>query len=171
MSAWFLCAGCASVAPPPRWAEGGGGLGWVPSVWQRDDERIEILPNGTVLRDGAVYLRLDPAGRVTDDEGEPVALFFADGQVAGSDDMPLGRVGMNSAAPPDRVSAWVTIAPNGVVVWFSSDGDTRIDGAWRGCHGQAKRACTLVTHMVGLERYRRNPEPSLGVGVGIGVGY
>ncbi len=113
---------------------------------------------------------IDPAGRVTDEDREPVAILLPDGLVAGPDDTNLGRVGINNAAPPDAASAWLAVMPNGEVVLFDVNGDRRTDGAWTGCAGAMQRTCTLVTHMVALRNYR-DPHQGPSVGIGIGVGF
>jgi hypothetical protein len=166
--------GCSST-PPPRWQEGGAPLLVSAARWERPrGGPIEISPDGHVTRDGKPYLYVDRAGRVADRRNEPVAILLPDGFVAGTDDRLLGRVGVANASPPHRASAWLSVQPDGRVVYFDDDGDRSDAGVWQGCAGPALRTCTLVTHIVRMERYRAyrdGPGPRFGVGVGIGVGF
>jgi hypothetical protein len=169
--AGLLGVACGST-PPARWAEGGAPLVVAPARWDRgDSDPIEILANGQVLEDGDPILLVDRAGRVVDEDNEPVAILLPDGHVAGPDNRLLGRVGLGNAAPPDAVEAWISILPNGQVVYFDSDGDRSNGGVWRGCNGPQMRTCTLVTHIIAVQRYMRARQSGVSVGVGIGVGF
>ena len=129
-----------------------------------------------IRADGGVYegnreiYFINRVGRVTDDDREPVAILLPDGLLAGPDDTNLGRVGVANAAPPDSASAWLAVMPNGEVVFFTSNGDRKPDGAWTGCEGAMQRTCTLVTHLVALRNYR-DPHHGPSVGLGIGIGF
>jgi hypothetical protein len=163
---------CSST-PPVRWAEGGAPLVIGPARWDRpDDDPVEILANGQVLEDGDPVLLIDRAGRVVDEDNEPVAILLPDGYLAGPDNLLMGRVGVSNAAPPDSAAAWLAILPNGQVLRFDSDGDREGDGVWRGCEGPKRRTCTLVTHVLAMRHYRRHhPHSPVTFGVGVGVGF
>ena len=164
-------SGCSSN-PPPRWASGGAPLVIEPARWERgNDDTIEILPDGKVVEDGDVILSVDRAGRVVDEDNEPIAILLPDGQVAGNDDQALGRVGMANASPPWATSAWLAILPNGQVIAFDEDGEREPAGVWYGCRGPALRTCTLVTHVLAVQAYRNRPRSGVMIGVGVGMGY
>jgi hypothetical protein len=168
LAAWIGMAACAPPTPP-RWAQGGAPLVVAAARWDNDDETIEILPNGQVLRDGDVVFALDRVGRIVDHENEPVALLLPDGRLAGTEGW-LGRVGLNNASPPGAEVAWLSLLPNGQVLFFDREGEREPRGAWQGCQGPQRRTCTLVTHLVALQEHegRRSSGPTIGVGVGVG---
>lgn len=167
IAATFL-AGC-SANPPPRWVEGGAPLVIPHARWDRaEDAAIEIMPNGEVVEDGEVIFVVDRAGRIVDEDREPLAILLPDGHVGGLDNLSLGRVGVANAAPPGGASAWIAIMPNGEVVRFDRDGERSGDGRWVGCDGPSRRTCTLVTHYLAVRHYRNQPRTSVGVGIGIG---
>jgi hypothetical protein len=166
-----LSQGCTPT-PPARWEEGGAPLLIAPARWDRpDDDPIEILANGKVLDDGDLLFVVDRAGRVTDEDYEPVAVLLPDGHVAGTDNRLLGRVGLANAAPPGSAAAWLAILPNGQVIHFDEEGEREDAGVWHGCEGPQKRTCTLVTHVLWVQRWLRHPRSGVSVGVGVGVGY
>jgi hypothetical protein len=169
-----LATAC-SQTPPPRWQEGGASLAIAPARWDRENgDVIEVLPNGQVTRDGKPYLLVDRAGRVVDEDHEPVAILLPDGHVAGPENRLMGRVGLSNAAPPESATAWLAIMPDGGVVYFDDDGERQRGGTWRGCNGPQQRTCTLITHVIAMKNYhshRHRSGPSFGVGVGIGVGF
>lgn len=175
---WFpllfaLLAGCAPTEPP-RWAQGGAPLVLPTARWQRGgDDDIELKPNGHVIEDGDLLFVIDRAGRVFDEDFEPIALLMPDGHVAGTDNYLLGRVGVSNASPPDRNTAWLAVLPDGNVLYFDEDGERHSGGKWLGCTGPGQRTCTFITHMVAIRDYVRRAESgvSVGVGVGVGVGY
>ncbi len=154
--------------PPPRWEEGGAPLFIEASRWERDGDPIEITADGKILEDGDHIMSVDRAGRVVDEDNEPVAILLPTGQVAGPDDTALGHVGVTNASPPGSGTAWLSIMPNGTVVRFDADGDRESDGQWFGCRGPAMRTCTLITHVIAVRYYRQQPRTSVGVGIGIG---
>jgi hypothetical protein len=163
-------AGC-SPNQPPRWVEGGAPLVIAPARWDRgDDDTIEILQNGQVLEDGDKIFLVDRAGRIVDDDNEPVAILLPDGFVAGTDNRLLGRVGVANAAPPNAAAAWLAVMPNGQVVYFDDEGERSSDGAWRGCNGPQLRTCTLITHVIALRKWSQRSQGGVTFGVGIGVG-
>jgi hypothetical protein len=141
--------------------------------WDRDgDDTVQILANGQVLEDGDPVLLVDRAGRVVDDDNDPVAILMPDGHLAGTDNTLLGQIGVANAAPPGSASAWLSILPNGQVLFFDSDGERKHGGVWQGCDGPQKRTCTLVTHVLAIRRLRqRRSGPGVTVGVGVGVGF
>jgi hypothetical protein len=167
VGASILLVSCEPKAPP-RWAEGGAPLALTAAHWQREDEVVEIRPGGEVYVDGDHVWTLDRAGRVVDDDNEAVAILFPDGALVGPDDTVLGHVGLRNAAPPFHSTAWLSLANDGTVIRFDSDGDREGDGKWKGCVGAALRTCTLVTQLVALRNYARQPSTSVGVGIGIG---
>jgi hypothetical protein len=167
MAAWTGLAACAPQTPP-HWVQGGAPLVIEAARWDLGDETIEILPNGQVVRDGKVLLAIDRVGRIVDDDNDPVALLLPDGRLAGADGM-LGRVGVNNASPPGASIAWLSLLPNGQVLVFDTDGDREPYGVWHGCQGAVRRTCTLVTHVLVLQREsRRSSGPAIGVGIGVG---
>jgi len=164
--------GCAP-STPPRWAEGGAPLLIPAAHWDRGDaDAIDVKPDGDVLEGGRLIFKLDRVGRAVDEDYEPVALLLPDGRVAGPDNYFLGQVGVTNASPPFAGSAWLSVLPNGQVVFYDQDGARASGGQWAGCSGAALRTCTYVTHLVVLRNYsRRDGNVSVGVGVGVGVGY
>lgn len=171
LSLGLSAAACAPQAPL-RWAEGGAPLTIMPARWDTPNgEVIEILADGQVLEDGEPFLLLDRAGRIADEDQDPYAVLLPDGYVAGTDHRPLGRVGFANAAPPDSAAAWLSILPNGHVVYFGPDGERSAGGTWRGCEGPQKRACTLVTHLVAMRHYVDRPGVRFGIGVGMGFSF
>jgi hypothetical protein len=165
-----VLATACKTTPPPRWEQGGAPLAIGAARWERPKGKpIEILSDGRVFEGRREIFLVDRAGRVVDDDREPVGILLPDGFVAGPDDTYLGRVGISNAAPPDSASAWLAVMPSGEVVLFESSGDRKPGGVWTGCEGAMRRTCTLVSHMVAMRHYR---DPRLGptVGIGIGVG-
>ncbi|HET7544558.1 MAG TPA: hypothetical protein VFK05_32030 [Polyangiaceae bacterium] len=166
----------ASCAPsmPPRWAEGGAPLLIAPAHWQRgDDDPVEIQADGRVLEGGKLRFTIDRVGRVTNEDYDAVAVLLPDGHVVGTDDRALGYVGLSNASPPFSGQAWVSLLPDGRVVFFHPDGDRGALGQWTGCNGPSRRTCTLVTQMFLVQNLRMAPTygPTFGVGVGVGVGF
>lgn len=173
---WLLALCVAGCAPgePPHWAEGGAPLAIAPARWERSNgDVVEITADGKVLEDGDLVYAIDRAGRVVDEDYEPVAILLPDGHVVGSDRVLLGRIGVSNGSPPNDGTAWFSILPDGNLVLFDSDGDRSYDGVWKNCDGAARRACTLVTQIFALRRYQpyRQSGPSFGIGVGVGVVY
>ena len=175
MSRTLLLAAAAaalSCAPrnPPRWAEGGAELSFAAARWERKGEDVvELRPGGHVLVDGDLTFVLDRVGRVADDDFEPYAVLLPDGQLAGLDNISLGRVGVTNASPPGAVEAWLSVAPDGRVTYYDSDGERSSGGVWRGCTGPVLRTCTLVSQLLAVRHYR-GPSSGVGIGVGVGVG-
>jgi hypothetical protein len=168
----FLCLAACASSPPPHWQQGGAPLAVGPARWTRaDDDAIEILPNGSVLENGSLLFLVDRAGRVVNEDSDPVAILLPDGQLVGPNDHYLGRVGVSNASPPGAPSAWLSILPNGQMLTYSPDGDREPAGVWTGCNGPTRRTCTLVAHMVQMRRYQRGSRGGVGVGIGIGIGY
>lgn len=168
-----LFAGCEPSAPP-RWAEGGARLDVPAARWVAGDEVVTIRPDGRVFKNGSFEMAIDRAGRVYDEDNDPIAIVDSDGRVTGTNDTELGRVGTVSAAPPGYDTAWLAIAQNGEVTRFGPEGERSIYGSWIGCNGtpEAALACTLVTHLITLKyQGRERPEPGVSVGIGFGVGF
>jgi hypothetical protein len=169
-----LVAVACQPAAPPRWAEGGSALLITPARWDRPDEdSVEIEPSGRVVEGGHLRFVIDRVGRVTDDDYEPFAVLLPDGHVVGTNDAALGYVGLSNASPPNGEKAWLSLMPDGHVVFFEPDGERAAHGIWRGCDGPGRRACTLVTQIFALRSYRVQPQSGVtfGVGVGMGVGF
>jgi hypothetical protein len=167
-----LTLGLAACAPsqPPRWAEGGAPLAFANARWDRESGgAVELRPDGRVLIDGDLTFVLDRVGRVTNDDYDPYAVLQPDGQLVGTDQMSLGRVGVTNASPPGVLEAWLAVTPDGRVTYFDTDGERSAGGTWRGCSGPVQRTCTLVTQLVAVLNYR-GPRSGVGIGVGVGVG-
>jgi hypothetical protein len=167
-----LALGLAACAPsqPPRWAEGGAPLAFANARWERESgDAVELRSDGRVLIDGDLTFVLDRVGRVANDDYDPYAVLQPDGQLVGTDQMSLGRVGVTNASPPGVLEAWLAVTPDGRVIYFDTDGERLAGGTWRGCSGPAQRACTLVTQLVAVANYR-GPRAGVGIGVGVGVG-
>ena len=165
-----LALGCAPEKPP-RWVEGGAPLVLPAARWNRGgNDPVEIRPDGKVLEGGSLLFVVDRVGRVVDDHYDPVAVLLPDGRLAGADNVFLGQLGVTNASAPSGGQAWLTVMPNGEVIFFDSDGERSSGGVWTGCDGPAHRACTLATHLVVLRSFMRRPAPGVSVGVGVGVG-
>lgn len=165
-----------SCAPsqPPRWAEGGAQLVIAPARWERgDDDPVEIQADGKVLEGGKLRFTIDRVGRVTDDDYDAFAILLPDGHIVGTDDHALGYVGVSNATPPLSAQAWLSLLPDGRVMFFHPDGDRGTLGQWTGCNGPNRRSCTLVTQIFLVQNLRMAPMygPTFGVGVGVGVGF
>lgn len=173
-AAWLiagLALGCAPSAPP-RWAEGGAQLVIPTARWNRgDNDPIDVRPDGKVYEAGSLLFVVDRVGRVADDHFEPVAVLLPDGRLAGTDDHFLGQVGISNASPPHSGEAWLTVGPNGQVVYFDDDGTRGAGGLWTGCEGPAHRTCTLITHLTALRSYFQRAQSGVSVGVGVGIGF
>jgi len=130
-----------------------------------------VRPDGQVLEGGSLLFVIDRVGRVVDSDYEPVAMLWPDGRVVGTDDRLLGQVGVSNASPPGSRTAWLSVSPNGQVVYVDADGTRSAGGVWTGCDGPALRTCTYVTHLIALRSYvRRESGVAVGVGIGVGVG-
>lgn len=170
LGAASLLFGCSST-PPPHWAEGGAPLAIGAATWRTgDDAIVQIQADGKVLVDGHHLFTVDAAGRIYDSENEAVGIVLPDGNVVGENDGHLGRVGVSNASPPGANVAWLSVLPNGQVTHYDSDGERSYDGAWQGCDGPKLRTCTLVSHLITLERTTRATNPGMFIGVGMGVG-
>ena len=159
--------GCHS-RPPPEWAQGGSATQLGRARWERGNDTVDLFPDGRVLVDGDTLWVIDPAGRVTDGDRDPVAVLFADGRLIGTDDQSLGIVGTMNASAPGAGSAWLTVAPSGEVVLYDTEGARASGGGWSGCQGPLSRTCTLVTHLVVLREFQRRSRVGVGIGFGIG---
>ena len=164
-----LATACAP-AQPPRWAEGGAPLAFAPARWDRESGGpVELRADGHVLIDGDLAFVLDRVGRVANVEYDPYAVLLPDGQLVGTDQQLLGRVGVTNAAPPGGLEAWLTVTPDGRVTYFDPDGERSSGGLWHGCAGAVQRTCTLVTQLVAVQNYRAS-RTGVGIGIGVGVG-
>jgi hypothetical protein len=155
--------------PPPRWQEGGAPLVIPHARWDRGKDSIEITPDGKVLDDGDLIMVVDRAGRLVDEDYEPIAILLPDGHVSGTDNRLLGRVGHANAALPGSSTAWLAILPNGQAIGFDEDGERRNAGVWHGCSGPALRTCTYVMHVILARQYLSRPRSGVGVGIGVMV--
>jgi hypothetical protein len=180
----MLCTsfGCAPQKPA-QWAEGGAQLLLAEAVWTRPGiSSLELLAGGRLLLEGETEFSLDARGRVTDSEGDPLALLSADGQLFTSDNEYAGRVGVQNASPPWSSVAWLRVESDGNVLWFDEAGNAHRAGRWSGCEGEQLRTCTLITHLYLLASTRaRNatvsapihhfPYPYYYPGFTFGMGY
>ena len=142
-----------------------------PARWDRkDDDSVEIQASGRVVEGGHLRFVIDRVGRVTDEDYEPFAVLLPDGHLVGTDNRALGFVGVSNGSPPFAEQAWLSLQPDGRVVYFEPNGDRSNGGAWRGCDGPSRRACTLVTQLFAVRNYRAQPRSGVTFGVGIGVG-
>jgi hypothetical protein len=158
--------------PPARWAQGGAPVVIPEARFDRGKgDPILIHADGRVEEDGDLLFAIDRAGRVFDEDNEPVALLNADGSVSGRDDVYLGRVGMQNASPPWSGTAWLRVRSDGKVALYDSDGEPQYGGKWTGCEVPKTRACTLITHLLALDSARRRQESGVQVGIGVGVMY
>jgi hypothetical protein len=172
LAALALQAVACVAAAPARWAEGGAPLLLPNATWERGrNDAIVIRPDGVVLEDGNVLFTLDRAGRVFDEDNEPLALLNADGGISGPDDVYLGRVGMHNASPPWATTAWLRVRRDGKVALYDEDGEAQYGGSWSGCATPFTRACTLVTHLLALRASRRYQESPVQFGIGVGMIY
>lgn len=137
------------------------------ATWHRGDDPIVLSPDGKVTEDGDVLFVIDTAGRVYEEDGEPIGVVQADGYLVGRDNVGMGLVGPVTAAFPGQGQAWLSLGPRGEVTRYDTDGARSQDGYWEGCDGPVVQACTLVTHVVALREYVRRPRVSVGVGFGM----
>ena len=154
-----------------------------PAVWQRGGaDSVEIQADGRVLEGGSPRFVIDRVGRVTNEDYDAYAVLLPDGHVVGEDDRALGYVGLSNATPPSGNQAWLSLQPDGSVVFYKQNGERFPLGKWTGCDGPNRRTCTLVTQIFIERNLRVEPTyhpygaygpygPRFGVGVGVGVGY
>ena|GEM_PF-867294 len=181
-------AGCAP-SEPPSWPQGGAHIVIAPASWDRQgDDKVELKANGEIVEDGDLVFLIDRVGRVVDADYEPYAILLPDGQLRGTRNELLGRIGVSNAAPPWGPNAWLSVLPDGIVVRYDeNDGAREPLGQFHGCSGPALRTCTLVTHLMQLRKTRRatpyrpyspyspydpfyGPMPMrFGLGIGIGL--
>jgi hypothetical protein len=93
-------------------------------------------------------------------------VLLTSGHLAGADNADLGVIGLGNAAPAGRGTAWLSVQPNGEVLYADSDGARQAFGFWKGCYGAARRTCTLVTHLVMLHRLSVQNSSTAWVGAG-----
>jgi hypothetical protein len=159
-----------SPAQPPHWAEGGAALVLAPARWDRDSGGpVELRADGHVLVDGDLAFVVDRVGRVANGDYDAFAVLLPDGQLVGTDDLSLGRVGVNNASGPGADVAWLAVMPDGRVTYFDADGERTAGGVWHGCAGPVHRTCTLVTQLLAVASYR-GARSGVGIGIGVGVG-
>jgi len=163
-----FAGGCSST-PPPNWASGGARMAIGPATWHRPGDPVVLGADGKVTQDGDVLFVVDAAGRVYEEDGEPIAVVQEDGHLVGRDNASMGRLGPVTAAFPGSDWAWLSIGSRGEVTRYDADGDRSQDGYWEGCTGPVIRTCTLITHVIALRDYVRQPRVSVGVGIGIGI--
>jgi hypothetical protein len=177
-SRWVLILGLSACTPtpPPYWADGGATLEIPEAEWQRrSGEPVLIAADGKVTRDDELLFNIDAAGRVFDEDNEPLGLVGPDGHVFGTGGEMLGRVGVRNASPPWSPVAWMRVSEQGTLMLFDGDGQPAYGGQWTGCTGPGLRTCTLVSHLVILEAVKRYlaepPYRPTTFGVGVGVWY
>jgi hypothetical protein len=165
-----MLVGACQNTPPPGWAKGGAPLVIKAMSWKTGDGRdVAVDAEGKVIADGDLLFSLDRAGRVYDEDNEPVALLLPDGTVVGSEGTNLGQIGVTNAAPPGGGNAWLAVLPDGHVLHFESDGERTSDGLWKGCDGPQHRTCTLVSHLITLHRVASASQNNMYVGFGVGM--
>jgi hypothetical protein len=106
----------------------------------------------------------------------------------GTDDLPLGYIGVSNATPPTSRQAWLSLQPDGSALFYKSSGERIPIGKWTGCNGTNRRTCTLVTQLFTERNLRMTPSygpygaygpygpygpyspygPRFGMGVGVG---
>jgi hypothetical protein len=165
----LVLAAC-QTRPPANWAQGGSPLDIPRARWTRENRVIDIMPDGKVLADGEHLFTLDRAGRVYEPDNDPIAVLQPDGQLVGTGDTSLGKIGLRNASLPGKAVAWLSLGDQGDVQRFDPEGDPHPDGAWAGC-GASVRACTLTTHIITLVESRRPRGYGYGPSVGIGIGF
>ena len=104
-------------------------------------------------------------------ENEPRSVVHRVPERASVDGHTLGQVGVTNASPPGQLNAWLSVRPDGSVVYYDQDGQLVSRGKWYGCSGPAIRTCTLVTQMLTLRDTALRANSSVSVGVGVGVGF
>ena len=167
---WALAA--CTPPPPPRWATGGATLTLVAARWPgAAQESVELHSDGRVFEGGELVFVLDSVGRSVDSDYEPVALLFPEGELVGAGGVNWGHVGYRNAAPPRALGAWLSVLPDGKVVYFDFDGERHFGGQWQGCEPVAVRACTYVTHLFAMRDYQRELNSRVTVGIGLGWYY
>lgn len=167
----LVLASCSSATTPPaQWSTGGAPI-LIPEAQWRDEDgtQVDIRKDGAVLVNGGLLFSLDPAGRVYDQKGAGAAVLLANGHLAGAESADLGVIGVGNAAPASRNEAWISVQPNGDVLYVEDDGSRHAYGRWKGCDGGFRRTCTLVTHLVTL--HRLNVQSASNVWVGMGAGF
>jgi hypothetical protein len=151
-----------------------------PARWQRDGaDLIELQADGRVLEGGTLRFVIDRVGRVTDEDYDAYAVLLPDGHLVGTDSLALGYVGLNNATPPTSGQAWLSLLPDGSVLFFEPSGERVGLGRWTGCNGPNRRTCTLVSQLFTERNLRFVPSygpygafgPRFGVGVGVGFGF
>ena len=162
----LVSVGCSST-PPPNWAHGGAPMVIAPATWHREGDPIVLGRDGKVTQDGDVLFIVDAAGRVYDEDGEPIAVVQPDGYLVGKDNTSMGLLGPVTAAFPGNGQAWLSIGPRGEVTRYDTEGARSQDGYWEGCEGDVVRTCTLVTQVIALRDYLRQPRVSVGIGIGV----
>ncbi len=168
-SSLVLSAVGCSATPPPRWASGGAPMEIAPAVWHRGSGTIFLGKDGKVTEDGDVLFVVDAAGRVYEDDGDPIAVVQPDGYLVGTDNTAMGQLGPVTAAFPGSDQAWLSIGPRGEVTRYDTDGTRSHQGYWEGCNGAVVRTCTLITQLMALREYARQPRVSVGIGFGVMV--
>jgi hypothetical protein len=148
----------------------------VEAEWERNSgDPVAVTADGRVERDGDLLFQFDSAGRLFNEDNEPIAVLDPDGHLVGTNDEYLGRVGVRNASPPWSRVAWLRLADDGALMLFNGDGRPVFGGEWRGCKGRGVRVCTLVSHALLLDSVKRQmsgvPHYPVTIGVGVGVWY
>ena len=168
---FVLAAGGCAGGPPSGWVRGGTPLDLPRARWIVGEQVVDVTPDGSVLYGGDRIFRVDAAGRISDEDGDPVAVLEPDGRLVGSGDKDLGLVGAGRAARGGEDTAWIAVLPTGEVVRYDDDGGMHPFGAWVGCavSPRAVQLCTLVTHL--LVEQLASRQAALGGGMGFGMGF
>jgi hypothetical protein len=149
---------CASSSP--RWQQGGAPTRLDAAYWSRQKSTIELRPSGEIIEDDTLLFRLDRSGRVSDAQGEPVAVLQSDGWLVAEDDTPLGFIGPGASFRADQSTPTVRVLPSGDAVIIDRAGRWLPAGRWDYCQGSMLRTCTLVTHVVAARDAAREPKGS-----------
>jgi hypothetical protein len=167
-----LGAGACAAKPPTGWKEGGAAVLVPRARWVFGELAVDLGHDGKVHFNGRHRWTIDRAGRIYDEEGQPLALLGKDGVLVGPDDETIGWVGAAESRLPGQNEGWLTLGMTGELVRHEEEG-SRPFGVWMGCTAmpQTAQICTLVSHLVALRlrEAAREPDVSFGVGVGVSV--
>ena len=162
-----LALACAS-SPSPRWQHGGAALATGTAYWSREDSTVELRPSGEVFIEDELVFRFDRSGRITDAQGERVAVLMPDGYLIAEDDDEdkLAWVGAGASFIGAEHEPGVYVFPTGQVFVADKDGEWFGGGQWAYCDGPLLWTCTLVTHVIASRDRARGKGSSSGSSAG-----
>jgi hypothetical protein len=162
-----LALACAS-SPSPRWQHGGAALAKGTAYWSREDSTVELRPSGEVFVEDELVFRFDGAGRISDAQGERVAVLMPDGYLIAEDDDEdkLAWVGAGASFVGTEHEPGVYVFPTGQVFLADADGEWFGGGYWVHCDGPLFWTCTLVTHVISARDRAQGKGSSSGSGAG-----